>query len=78
MYLADCERVLLEDIAQPKATRRIVARTYRMAMESWKDCGEKIDWGKVNRAIISRWSIATLIWIKNEAWSGECFEQRTS
>jgi hypothetical protein len=40
-------------------------------MEAEKDGREKIDWKKVNEAIIDRWSISGLQYIKQKAWSGK-------
>ena len=64
IILCDCENVLLEEIARPEMKRRDIALTYGLALVS----GEKIDWSKVNQAIIERWSINALIWIKTQAW----------
>ena len=64
--LADPEGQLLEEIADPKMTRRDVALTYRLALRS----RDRVDWGKVNRAIIDRWSSSALGWIKEFAWKG--------
>ena len=62
--LADPEGQLLEEIADPKMKRRDVAMTYRLALRS----RDRVDWGKVNRAIIERWSASGLGWIKEFAW----------
>lgn len=64
IVLCDCENVLLEEIASPEMKRRDIALTYGLALVS----GEKIDWGKVNQAIMERWSQNALIWIKTQAW----------
>lgn len=71
--LADCERTLLEEIARPEMTRRDVAKTYALALRSSER--NRVDWKKVNRAIIDRWSPSGLDWIKQQAWSGKCFEE---
>jgi hypothetical protein len=72
--LAGCERVLLEEIAEPQFKRRDVAKTYALALRSSER--DRVDWGKVNRAIIARWSFHALNWIKEQAHSGKCFEER--
>ena len=72
--LACCESTLLHEIAEPDVTRKSVAMTYRLAMES-SEC-DRIDWAKVNAAIIARWSPSALQWIKKQAWSGKCFERK--
>ncbi len=77
MYLADCERVLMEEIACREANQRCVARTYRMALDSCRDYGEQIDWAIIDRAIVSRWSFAGLKRIKGLALSGKCFSWLT-
>lgn len=61
--LADPEGYLLEEIANPQMRRRDVAMTYRLALKS----ADRVNWGTVNRAIISRWSVSALEWIKAEA-----------
>ena len=66
--LACCTETLLNEIAQG-ATRNAVAQTYRLAMQS----STPTDWPRVNRAILSRWSVSGLNWIKKRAWSGKCF-----
>jgi len=67
--LCCCEGTLLSEIKAPKMTKKCVAMTYRLALES----EEKVDWAKVNKAIIERWSMSALHDIKNWAWSGKCF-----
>lgn len=62
--------MLLHQIAEPRATRRDVAKTYAMALRS----PEATDWPGVNRAIIARWSSHALLFIKRQARSGKCFE----
>lgn len=69
--LADCELMLLQEIAESKCKRRDVARTYALALQSSER--ERIDWKKVNAAIVDRWSVAALKFIKEQAWSGKCF-----
>jgi hypothetical protein len=69
--LIDCENVILREIATPEAKRRDIAQTYRLCMES-SEC-DRIDWAKVNGAILERWSRSALEWIKKQAHSGRCF-----
>lgn len=69
--LADCERTLLDEIACPEAKRLDIAKTYALALKS-SECN-RVDWAKVNAAIIQRWSKSALIWIKEKAWSGKAF-----
>ncbi len=72
--LACCERMLLEEIANPKMFRKDVAQTYSLALLS-SEC-KAIDWAKVNQAILDRWSPYALGWIKNQAWSGAAFKEK--
>ncbi len=62
---------ILSEIAVPGTTRKDVAQTYRLILES-RDalC---VDWPEINKAIIARWSLSGLLWIKRQAWSGKCF-----
>lgn len=69
--LVDPEGVLLREI--PDKKREDVALTYAMALGSSEV--DEIDWSKINHAIIERWSIAGLKWIKTRAW--KLVEQRT-
>lgn len=62
--LADPEGTLLREIADSHLTRDDVALTYAMAMRG----GEEVDWSKVNHAILDRWSMAALRYVKTEAW----------
>ena len=64
--LADCQPTLLQEIADPAMTRRDVALTYGLALRS----SERVDWAIVNAAIIQRWSVSGLNWIKAAAWRG--------
>jgi len=62
---------LLREIGDKQFKRRDVAQTYRLAMQS----SDETDWKRVNLAIIERWSMSALIWIKEQAHSGKCFSQ---
>ena len=62
--LLNAERHLLNDIADRRLTRDNIAITYAMALGS----DEAINWGKVNQAILDRWSPAALTYIKDKAW----------
>lgn len=70
--MADCENHLLREIADKQFKRRDVAQSYCLAMRS----SEKVDWGKVNQAIIERWSHFGLEWIKRQAHTKNCFAPR--
>ena len=67
LELANCEATLLHEIENRRMKRADIALTYRLTLQSseWKD----VDWAKVNRAIIGRWSLSSLNWIKRNAWT---------
>lgn len=73
MELMCCESVLLQEIADKQFKRNNVAQTYALALRSSEF--DSIDWKKINQAIIKRWSMSALFWIKNRAWSGKCFKE---
>ena len=65
--LALCEQTLLREIADKRMKRLDVAKTYALAIRSseWTN----VNWRKVNKAIVERWSLHSLNWIKKKAWS---------
>ena len=62
--LAACTQTLLNEIGMPEMKRDDVALTYALAMRS----SEETDWKAVNEAIIERWSMSALRYIKERAW----------
>ena len=62
-----CEQTLIEHIANPRATRDVVANVYGMAIMSSE--ARTLNWRRVNEAIIARWSRSALEYIKRRAWS---------
>lgn len=62
--MVDVQGQLMAEIAEPEMKRDDVALTYAFGL---RQPGE-VDWGKVNEAIISRWSLAALKYIKERAW----------
>ena len=68
IVLADPEGYLLEEIANPAMKRLDVARTYRLILASGD--APRVNWRVVNTAIIDRWSVSALEWIKRFAWKG--------
>jgi len=70
--MVDVEERILREIADPRMKRRDVALTYAFGVRQTGavyGTTEQIDWPKVNRAIIDRWSLSALKWIKEEAWA---------
>ena len=59
-----CEEVILQEIADKNFTRDSVAITYAFCIDS----SEKVDFSKINKAIINRWSRSAVEYIKSEAW----------
>lgn len=64
--MVDPEGTLLREIADPRMKRNDVALTYAFAIRQMDR--DKIDFAKVNRAIMDRWSLAGLTYIKKRAW----------
>jgi hypothetical protein len=56
-------------IAKPeKVTRREVAKVYAEALTEWRKVGGDVVIHDINNAILARWSIAGLEFIKAAAW----------
>lgn len=70
--MVNCENQLIGEIANPNFKRRDVAQTYALALKSSER--DKINWKRVNMAIIKRWSVSALNWIKQQAHSGRCYK----
>ena len=68
--LDDCTNILLDEISNNKLKQRDIAQTYALSLRS----SFPTNWGKVNQAIIGRWSKSGLDRIKKMAWSGKCFK----
>ena len=62
--LVNCEKLLLEEIANPAMKRKDVALTYAMSLRN----SQPPNWERVNKAIIARWSFSGLEYIKTQAW----------
>ena len=69
--LANTTNTLLYEIKELRLVQKSVAQTYALALRSSEDT----DWGKVNRAIMVRWSRSGLNRIKKLAWSGKAFQE---
>ena len=57
---------ILQEIRAGEATRNHVARTYALLLKDYKDA---VDWPSVNAAIVARWSLSALEYIKRRAWA---------
>ena len=73
--LVDCTNTILREISMPEMKRRDVAQTYHLCRIAGAN-GEPVDWVAINKAILTRWSESGLIWIKNQAASGKCFQEK--
>lgn len=67
IYLVCCTQVLLQDIGAAEATRNDVALTYSMAIRSEVAAADKPDWPTINGAILKRWKMSGLEYIKLRA-----------
>jgi len=65
--LMDCEKCILEEIDNKESKRNDIAMTYAFCISS----REKPNFGKINRAIVQRWSRSGLDYIKRRAWRQE-------
>lgn len=65
--MVDVQGQLEREIADPRMKRADVALTYAFGLRQEGEVRE-VDWRKVNEAIIERWSMAGLKWIKTRAW----------
>ncbi len=70
IVMTDCQETILREIATPSLKQLDVAQSYALTMES----GEQVDWAKINKAIMDRWSKSGLIRIKEMAHRGTCWK----
>lgn len=66
LRLADPEAGLLAAVADTKLTRAGMAKAYRTVLNDV--ARDRVNWRTVNEAIVRRWSVTALEWIKREAW----------
>jgi len=62
--LVNPQAAILREIADSSATRNDVARTYASCIRR----REEVDFAAVNRAIVDRWSLHALKYVKAKAW----------
>lgn len=65
--LVDPKGTLLREIADKRMKRDDVALSYAFALRQPQDMTQE-DFAEVNHAIMDRWSIAALRYIKDKAW----------
>jgi len=68
--LVDAQGTLLREIADPRMKRDTVAVAYALALRKSFDprLDDVVDFATVNRAIMERWSLSALKYIKTKAW----------
>lgn len=67
--MVDPQRVILEEIADKRMKRDDVAMTYAFALrQHGRTSDDEFDYALVNRAIMDRWSLSALKYIKERAW----------
>jgi hypothetical protein len=66
--MVDPQRVILMEIADKRMTRDDVAMTYAFAIRQHGRTSDEFDYARVNRAIVERWSMAALVYVKERAW----------
>lgn len=62
--IVGAEEIIMCEIADETTKRDNVALSYALGIASDED----IDYGKINRAIVARWSFSALDYIKRKAW----------
>lgn len=74
MEMTNREITILNEISHKECKRKDIALTYYFCMVP----KEEIDYKKINKAIIERWSFSGLEYIKEEAnkWSKKKWETR--
>lgn len=65
--MVGCTDAILQEVGCKEASRKDVALSYAMAIKSQADGADSPDWGKINRAILDRWSMSALEFIKKRA-----------
>ena len=67
IFLVCSTSTILNEIAAG-ATQPMVAKTYSLALRSEAAGQDTPDWTRINRAIITRWSMSGLERVKKMAW----------
>lgn len=65
--LVCCTQVILNDL-EKGGTQKGIALTYAMAIKSEAQQADKPDWKAINEAIIAKWGVRKLAYIKKRAW----------
>lgn len=76
--LQNAEKTLLNEIDDRHKKQKDIAQTFAEALITQEQTEQKIDWSKINQAIVSRWSISGLERIKHLAYKIIAKDWRTS
>ncbi len=68
--LINPEKIILDEIGDKRFIQKDIAKTYHLVLLQ----GLEVDWSKINKAIVKRWSRTGLDRIKKLALSGKCFD----
>lgn len=71
IHMLDCENIILRELKFKQTTRKSIAKTIALALRSYED---EIDWKKIGKACIEKWSPSGYEYILKLAWSGKCFK----
>ena len=61
-----CQETILNEIKHKECKRNDLSLTYAFIISSSER--DKVNWSIINKAIIDRWSLSGLYYIKNRAW----------
>lgn len=70
--LTNPEWVILNEIENRKLKQIDIAKTYNIILKN----NITVNWEKINKAIVDRWSRAGLENIKTLAWTDKCWERK--
>lgn len=64
LELSDPQGFILGEVADKRMKRKDVALSYALCIKST----QQVDFAAINAAIINRWSVSGLVFIKERAW----------
>jgi hypothetical protein len=67
LHMICCTDTICDEVADKRIKRKDVALSYAFALLSAAAKADSPDWGTINRAILARWSMSGLEWIKKRA-----------
>lgn len=63
-----CTDTICDEVAIQGMTRKDIALSYAFALKSQAQGADKPDWSKINHAILARFKMSSLEWIKKRAY----------